>query len=158
MLRTPMYLAFATSVLFAQAPRNASVPLEQQLAAVLRWEVLWNNTPTGWTGLTNRPAKLAIQAATNSLSYCSHDLGVCGSYRISSSRNWQRELIGKCEGDQSDLDVLQAFVRDNTRKLAAGTAEDYAWGGRWSGGLISGGVRNLVEHSGYAGNPCAADH
>jgi hypothetical protein len=100
---------------------------DRQLTSVLRWEILWNDSPNGFHIPRHESAKVAIDLKSNLLSYCSHDLKVCARYRIEPNRNWQRDAVGKCEGKQSDEDAVRTFTgdsvqpkRDSQRKLAIG--------------------------------------
>lgn len=100
---------------------------DRQLTAVMRWEILWNDSPNGFRVPPDGSASVAVYLASNSLSYCSHDLKVCARYRIEANRNWQRDAASKCEGNQSDEDAVRAFTgdsvqskRDSQRKPALG--------------------------------------
>lgn len=74
-----------------QAPDHRLQQLQSQLAAVLRWEVLWNDAPAGFHVPTNGEATVALRWAPDFVSYCSHDVGVCGRYRLLPNRNWLRD-------------------------------------------------------------------
>jgi hypothetical protein len=93
-------------------------PLEQQLTAVLQWEILWNDSPTGFRIPPKGSARFALHWTSNSLSYCSRDVGVCARYRIEPHRNWEGTASGKPDGSQSDQDALVVFDGTNVRKPA----------------------------------------
>jgi hypothetical protein len=96
-------------------------PLEEQLAGVLRWEILWNDSPKGFQSPSGGSARVALYSTSDSLSYCSHDLGVCARYVINPQRNWEGAASGRCEGSQSDEDALLAFDGVPTRLPPTGT-------------------------------------
>ncbi len=83
---------------------------ERELEAVLRWEILWNDSPAGFVAPPGRQARFALNKRGNSLSYCSHDVGVCVRYRIDPNRNWEGETSTKCDGSESDEDAVLAFI------------------------------------------------
>jgi hypothetical protein len=82
---------------------------ERTLLDVVRWEILWHETPNGFHNPI-APASVAIATTPTSLSYCSHDIGVCASYQIEASRNWERIKSVKCDGHESDEEALLSFV------------------------------------------------
>ncbi|MEO8597159.1 MAG: hypothetical protein ABI759_27820 [Candidatus Solibacter sp.] len=106
--------------------------LEQQLAATMRWEILWNDTPRGFQVPQGGSASLAAVVTSNSLAYCSHELGVCARYRNDPHRNWEREASAKCDGGQTDEDALIAFA-GGTVRASAGSQSKVVLGG--PGGL-----------------------
>ena len=89
---------------------------EQQLAAVVRWEVLWDDLPAGFRTPSDGRADLALGLDSNSLSYCSHKIGVCARYRTDANRNWERDASAKCDGGQSDEQALLFFVGGSLRQ------------------------------------------
>jgi hypothetical protein len=99
----------------------ASVQMtERTLAAVLQWEVFWNDSPSGFRIPADGSITLAIYAASDFVSYCSHQAGVCVTYRTGDYRNWEGSNSAKCEGSGSDEDALLAFVGKGARKPAGG--------------------------------------
>jgi hypothetical protein len=95
---------------------------EQQLAAVLRWEILWNDSPTGFHVSPNGSATFALHSSPNALSYCSRDVGVCARYKIGPTRNWELVASDRCDGGQSNQDALLAFDGENVERPVAKAA------------------------------------
>lgn len=93
--------------------------LEQQLAAVLRWEILWNDSPAGFQIPTGGSAKFVLHWRPDTLSYCSHEVGVCARYKIDSQRNWEGVANGKRDGTQSDQNALLAFDGDSIANMTS---------------------------------------
>jgi hypothetical protein len=89
---------------------------EQQLAAVLQWEILWNDPPRSFHTTATGSASLAIQASADTVAYCSHDLDSCAKYSVLPNRNWLRLTSAKCDGRNSDLDALLAWMGQNSVK------------------------------------------
>jgi len=109
-LLCPMLLAIGLrSPLVGSDEANDRHALEQQLAAVIRWEVLWDDSPAGFHPNDGK-AGFALALSSNSLSYCSHDVGACARYRIDPNRNWGRNASTKCDGGQSDEQALLSFL------------------------------------------------
>jgi hypothetical protein len=108
----------------ARADDNSLRPFEQQLTAVLEWEILWKDSPNGFQIPPKGSARFALHWTSSSLSYCSRDVNVCVRYRIEPHRNWQGTARSKRDGSQSDEDALQAFdgmiVRKPDGKVAIG--------------------------------------
>jgi hypothetical protein len=106
-------LAIATSFLLLVAPSCTADDREErinrELAAVLKWEVLWGGLPDGFHLPAGGAARLAVRLADGTVSYCSHDLGICESYGVSDTRNWPELASGQCTGGMSDRDSLRAF-------------------------------------------------
>ena len=100
----------------ARADDPAIKTTEQTLAAVLRWEVLWNDSPKGFRMPSDGSLTLAINALPDSVSYCSHQAGVCVTYRIDGYRNWEGVKTGNPQPDGSDIDALLAFLGKQARK------------------------------------------
>jgi hypothetical protein len=93
---------------------------EQTLAAVLRWEILWNDSPRGFRVPNDGVMTLAVYAAPDSVSYCSHQAGVCVKYRVDGYRNWEASLNSKCDDSRSDEATLMEFVgKDSEKKPVA---------------------------------------
>jgi hypothetical protein len=84
--------------------------LQRELFAVLRWEILWNQSPAGFHRPLSGTAKFAIALARDTLSYCSHDLGVCAMYRIGDYRNFEGINSALCSDDGKDEDTLRTFI------------------------------------------------
>jgi hypothetical protein len=84
--------------------------VEQILRAVLRWECLWIDWPEGFHAPPNGSASLAIAAAHDAVSYCSHELGVCTRYKLLPHRNWFSVESHECCDGRSDMDSLRAFL------------------------------------------------
>ena len=102
---------------------------EQTLAAVLRWEILWNDSPKGFRVPADGTITLAIYAVPDSVSYCSHQAGVCVKYRADGYRNWQESASSKCDDTRSDEDALLTFLaREDSQKVV----------GSWQSQLILG--------------------
>jgi len=95
---------------------------EQELTAVLRAEILWNDTPRSFRAPEMGSASIAINALPDAISYCSHDLGTCARYSILGFRNWMRLSSAPCEGRNSDLDALVAFLGKGSIKPPGGAA------------------------------------
>ncbi len=106
-----------TSALHAQTAGagNPSVrSTEQTLAAVLRWEILWNDSPKGFRLPPNGSFAVAIHAASGSVSYCSHQAGVCATYRTRDDRNWEGTEQALCDDNRSDLEAVLAFIQNES--------------------------------------------
>lgn len=83
---------------------------ERTLVAVLQWEILWNDSPKGFRLPNDGSITLAMHAAPGSVSYCSHQAGVCVTYRTSDYRNWEGSSSARCDDNRSDQDALLAFI------------------------------------------------
>lgn len=106
-----------TAVLHGQTappddPGTRSV--ERTLAAVLQFEILWNDSPKGFRLPSDGSIALAIHATSNSTSYCRHQAGVCVTYRTGDHRNWEGSETGPCNDDRSDVDALLSFVQKDS--------------------------------------------
>jgi len=77
---------------------------------VLRWEILWNDSPRGFRAPTEGSLTLAVYSTPDSVSYCSHQAGVCVKYRADGYRNWQESFSSKCDDNGSDEEALTAFI------------------------------------------------
>jgi hypothetical protein len=112
---------------------------DRELFAVVRWEILWGELPGG-ASLPSRggATKFAVQLATNKLSYCSHDLGVCETYRIEGYRNWQEVTSILCNDKRSDKEALLAFVNNSPARLVEGghSVRYGSKGGGFTGGPV----------------------
>ncbi len=95
---------------------------EQELTAVLRAEILWNDTPRVFRVPAAGSASMAINAMPEAVSYCSHDLGTCARYSVLGFRNWLRLNSAPCEGQNSDLDALVAFLGKGSVKQSGDSA------------------------------------
>jgi hypothetical protein len=91
--------------------------VEQTLAAVLDWEILWNDSPAGFRRPNDGQMTLAISASTDFVSYCSHEAGVCTEYRRSKYRNWEGARSVRCDGIGNDQDALLAFTETAGRPI-----------------------------------------
>lgn len=112
---------------------------EQTLAAVLRWEVLWNDSPKGFRLPSDGVLTLAINALPDSVSYCSHQAGVCVTYRVDGYRNWEGTKVGTVQPNGGDIDALLAFLGKEARKPAGRRGEPVVLGqGGFSGSPTAG--------------------
>lgn len=84
--------------------------VERTLTAVLKWEILWNDSPKGFRLPGDGSIALAIHAASGSVSYCSHQAGVCVTYRTEDDRNWEGTGQAPCDDNRSDVDAVLAFI------------------------------------------------
>jgi hypothetical protein len=87
---------------------------EQTLAAVVQWEILWNDSPKGFRLPPNGSFVVAIHAASGSVSYCSHQAGVCVTYRTGDDRNWEGTEQALCDDNRSDLEAVLAFIQKDS--------------------------------------------
>ncbi len=92
---------------------------ERQLAAVLGWELLWQDPPAGFRVPPGRAANVTLHRKGNSLAYCSRDFGVCARYRTDPNRNWQR--VASSASDQDDPAAVLAFAGEKPRKPTGDT-------------------------------------
>jgi hypothetical protein len=83
---------------------------EQQLLAVLQWEVLWRDSPEGFRVPENGTARLAMALGSGWVSYCSRDIGVCARYKTDSNRGWERVVGERYAIGASDEAALLSFV------------------------------------------------
>jgi len=88
---------------------------ERTLEAVLQWEILWNDSPKGFR-LPDGSITLAMNVAPGFVSYCSHQAGVCVTYRTGDYRNWEGVSSARCDDNRSDQDALLAFIGKETVK------------------------------------------
>ena len=84
--------------------------IEQTLAAVLRWEILWDDSPKGFRFPNDGTIALAVNRDADFIAYCSHQAGVCVKYRTDPSRNWEGVSSASCEDKGNDEDALLAFL------------------------------------------------
>jgi hypothetical protein len=114
------------AILAARAEDKALGRFEQQLAAVLRWEILWSDSPAGFQVPRDGSARFALhwtprEFSASSLSYCSRDVGVCARYTVLPQRNWMRDANAKRDSSESDIDAVAAFDGLKIREPAART-------------------------------------
>lgn len=88
----------------------------RQLTEVIEWEILWEQTPSGFRVPANRTVKIAMYLKSDSVSYCSHLLGVCAHYRTEGFRNWEEDRNGVCQDSRSDEDCLLAFATGSVQR------------------------------------------
>ena len=113
---------------------------DRELSAILRWEILWGQLPNGSLVTPTASTRCVIQLTNDRLSYCSHDLGVCETYRIGEPRNWEAIAGALCKDKLSDEDALRAYVGLTPRGLV-GSASQPAFGsgrGGFTGTLAEG--------------------
>lgn len=91
--------------------------LEQQLASVLRWETLWQDTPESFRIPPSHSARFMLYRLRNDLSYCSQETRTCAKYRIDEILGLQRLDSRECCGAQSDEEALMAFVGLDPAKI-----------------------------------------
>ena len=142
MTRRLIFGAILTAVLQGQTARaddSRLQAIERTLAAVLQWEVLWNDSPKGFRLPNDGSITLAIQAASDSVSYCSHQAGVCVTYRTGDYRNWEGASSARCDDNRSDQDALLAFIGKEPVKPGGGRKTPLVLGrGGFSGSPESG--------------------
>jgi hypothetical protein len=98
------------AVLFTLQADDFTSRYDRELFAVLRWEILWNQLPSGsHVPPSGGATKFAVQRTLDNLSYCSHELGVCEMYRIGGYRNWEEVTNALCNDKRSDEEALRAF-------------------------------------------------
>lgn len=108
----------------------------QELAAVLKWEVLWGQIPSGFEIPTNGRVHVAIRSQAGSVSYCSHDLRVCESYRTYDFRNWKEVRTSTCTDSASDEQLTILFTSDSATTPPNGQTRYELGTGGLSGGLM----------------------
>jgi hypothetical protein len=113
--------------------------IEQTLEAVMQWEILWTDSPKGFRAHDSGPVSMAIYAKAGSVSYCSHEAGVCVSYKVSGYRNWEGTRSSILEDDRSDKESLISFV-----------------GGDAGEAPISGNAAHTLGPGGLSGVPAAS--
>jgi hypothetical protein len=87
--------------------------LQQELAAVLKWEILWDDSPAGFQLPRDGKAQVSLLGDSNSLSYCSTRLGVCARYRTDLNRNWMGVAKAKIKHGQADYKTVVQFASKN---------------------------------------------
>lgn len=92
-------------------PADASLRRrERELAACLRWEILWNDAPLGFRVPEGGTARLAAYQTGDNFWYCSRDLRVCAQYRLDERQLGQRINSIKCSGEQDDMSSVLKFA------------------------------------------------
>jgi len=100
---------------------------ERTLAAVLQWEILWNDSPKGFRLPPDGSFAVAIHAASGSVSYCSQQAGVCVTYRTGYDRNWEATEQALCDDSRSDLEAVLAFIqKDSVTSVGKEPTTDHA--------------------------------
>lgn len=89
---TLLFLASVTPIFSyaQQALGPANEALVSALGDILRWEILWEDTPSGFFLPPTGSATVSILKQQNEVAYCSKELGVCALYLADQYRNWQR--------------------------------------------------------------------
>lgn len=106
-------------VLVCLRAEDLTARYDRELLAVLQWEILWHQLPSGSHVPPSGVTKFAVQITSDNLSYCSHELGVCEKYKIGDYRNWEAVANALCNDKRSDEEVLRAFVGAPSPELAA---------------------------------------
>jgi hypothetical protein len=118
--------------------------VQETLAAVLDWEILWNDSPAGFRRPNDGQMTLAISATPDFVSYCSHQAGVCTEYRRSKHRNWEGTRSTGCNGIGSDEDALLAFA-ETARPPISSHGQRMPLGGGGLVGLPALGIRWIAK-------------
>lgn len=93
-----------------RAEDSSQFKFQQELAAVLKWEILWDDSPAGFQLPPNGKAQVSLLRDSTSLSYCSTRLGVCARYRTDLNRNWQRDMVAEIKDGQADYKTVGEFA------------------------------------------------
>jgi hypothetical protein len=96
-----------------QAEDHSQYQLQQELAAVLKWEILWDDSPAGFQLPRDGKAQVSLLRDSNSLSYCSTPLGVCARYRTDLNRNWMSDAVARIKHGQADYKTVVEFASKN---------------------------------------------
>lgn len=103
--------------------------IEGELAAVLKWQILWRAAPAGFRVPRDEPVSMALHLRPHYLSYCSHQLGVCERFMIGTSRNWRGVANATRGGSESDeVAVLRFDGQDNLAAQKSSPPESIAMG------------------------------
>lgn len=114
----------------------ATERFDRELFAVIRWEILWGVLPSSSHVDTSRTTHFAVRWARDEVAYCSHDLGICESYRVGNYRNWEAITAVPCSARGSDEDALRAFHGKPHRLSLSGAPAPYSSAdGEFSGRL-----------------------
>lgn len=103
-------------------------------------EILWNDSLKGFQAPNGGAITLAIYAAPDSVSYCSHKAGVCVRYMVSNYRNWEEADSSPLKDDHSDEDALLSFVGKKPRKSTPGHETQPSLGRELAGAPAPGGI------------------
>jgi len=134
-------LAFGAT---AQTGGNGGVHRwERDLRDRLEWEVLWNDSPDSFRFPDHGTATAAIYMTSESLSYCSRDLGVCASYSI---QDFHLHDLLRSEPRNSGKDddaALLSFVgaKSGTPTARQPSRPTRIGPGGITGSLVPGGIR-----------------
>jgi hypothetical protein len=109
-------ILFATVATAASAYGASFQQIERTLTNLIRWEILWRDTPKGFQIPSAGSATLFIGETDRNVSYCSHEMGVCATYLLDPMRNWQRTKVSRCDGNESDESALVTFVTGEVKK------------------------------------------
>jgi hypothetical protein len=88
---------------------------ERELAARLRWDILWNEVPPGFRVPKGGAARLTAYQTVDTFWYCSRDLGVCAQYSLEDRRLLHRTSQIKCDGKQDDRSSVLKFAGQNPK-------------------------------------------
>jgi hypothetical protein len=104
--------------------------LETELVQRLKWESLWADSGVNLRSTPNGSATLSIYVTGSSLSFCSHDLGICESYQKTGLQLGQSVKAVKCDeaspcggANGADDKALRAFVQQSPIPSRSNTAK-----------------------------------
>lgn len=89
---------------------------ERELAARLRYDILWNEAPPGFRLPEGETAQLAAYQTGDTFWYCSRDLGVCVKYSLEDRRLGQRIGQRTCDGEQDDMSSVLKFAGQSPKR------------------------------------------
>src|SRR5580658_10478959 len=114
---------------------------ERDLRDRLEWEVLWKDSPDGFRFPDHGNARVAIYVTSESLSYCSRDLGICASYSVEDFRLHDLVRSEPCNSGKDDDAALSSFIGAKAGAPGAqGPSRPTSIGPR-TGSLAPGGIR-----------------
>jgi hypothetical protein len=131
MLRFAICLSFLVAPLMSQrAVQSDQTGVDpyvrrytRDVAARMKWELLWEKIPDGFKLPAGGTARLAVDhfIAGHILSYCSHDLGVCARYIM--KERILTELIDSapCTQKGTDMEALDRFDRSKSSVVSPHT-------------------------------------
>ena len=113
-----LLVMLALGMLPYQTTRTADASLrrrERELAARLRWEVLWNDTPQGFHIPGTGTARLAAYQTGKAFWYCSRDLGVCAQYSLEERHLGDRITSSQYGNEQDERKSVLKFAGQNPK-------------------------------------------
>jgi hypothetical protein len=93
---------------------------ERELAARVRWEILWGETPEPYHS-KSQIVRLTVYQTGDALWYCSRDLNACAQYKLQDKRLSYKVKSIKYEDGQDEIDSVLKFAGELARKPSFST-------------------------------------